>query len=111
MTSKLNDRDYKPILQNANFTPTDWGKIAKHLMMNGINQMYHALVNEDDILMLFNIPSLTIFWVCRCHHDANDNSSSHEHLHALVQYQKGTHRATKNKMKRNGENFHPKTTF
>ena len=76
-----------------------------------LNKCPHALVNEDDILKLFTIPNLEIFWICRCHHVALDGSSSHEHLHALVQYKKGTHQAAKDRMKRNGQRFHPKTTF
>ena len=110
-TSKLNDNEYTKLLQDANFTPANFEKIADVLENHGIKQMYHALVNEDDILQLFTIPNLEIFWICRCHHVALDGSSSHEHLHALVQYKKGTHRAAKDRMKRNGQRFHPKTTF
>ena len=110
-TSKLNDNEYTKLLQDANFTPANFEKIADALENHGIKQMYHALVNEDDILKLFTIPNLEIFWICRCHHVALDGSSSHAHLHALVQYKKGTHRAAKDRMKRNGQRFHPKTTF
>ena len=86
-TSKINGREYSEILKNANFTPSSYQEIAESLMENGIRQMYHALVNEADILTLFSIPNLKIFWVCRCHHVADDKSTAHEHLHALVQYQ------------------------
>ena len=110
-TSKLNNNEYTKLLQDANFKPANFVKIADALENHGIKQMYHALVNEDDILKLFSIPNLEIFWICRCHHVALDGSSSHEHLHALVQYKKGTHRAAKDRMKRNGQRFHPKTTF
>ena len=110
-TSKLNNNEYTKLLQDANFKPANFEKIADALENHGIKQMYHALVNEDDILKLFSIPNLEIFWICRCHHVALDGSSSHEHLHALVQYKKGTHRAAKDRMKRNGQRFHPKTTF
>ena len=110
-TSKLNNNEYTKLLQDANFKPANFVKIADALENHGIKQMYHALVNEDDILKLFTIPNLEIFWICRCHHVALDGSSSHEHLHALVQYKKGTHRAAKDRMKRNGQRFHPKTTF
>lgn len=110
-TSKLNDNEYTKLLQDVNFTPANFEKIADALENHGIKQMYHALVNEDDILKLFTIPNLEIFWICRCHHVALDGSSSHAHLHALVQYKKGTHRAAKDRMKRNGQKFHPKTTF
>ena len=109
--SKLNDNEYTKLLQDANFTLANFEKIADALENHGIKQMYHVLVNEDDILKLFTIPNLEIFWICRCHLVALDGSSSHAHLHALVQYKKGTHRAAKDRMKRNGQKFHPKTTF
>ena len=111
-TSKINDCEYSEILKNANFTPSSYQEIAESLMENGIKQMYHALVNEDDILTLFSIPNLKIFWVCRCHHVADDKSTAHEHLHALVQYQNNkTHQASKDRLKRAGQLLHPKTTF
>ena len=110
-TSKLNNYEYTKLLQDVNFKPANFEKIADALMNHGIKQMYHALVNEDDILKFFTIPNLEVFWICRCHHVALDESSSHEHLHALVQYKKGTHRAAKDRMKKNGQRFHPKTTF
>ena len=110
-TSKLNDNEYTKLLQDANFKPANFVKIADALENHGIKQMYHALVNEDDILKLFTIPNLEIFWICRCHLVAKDGSSSHAHLHALVQYKKGTHRALKKRMQRAKQRFHPKTTF
>ena len=110
-TSKLNDNEYTKLLQDVNFTPANFEKIADALENHGIKQMYHALVNEDDILKLFSIPNLEIFWICRCHLVAKDGSSSHAHLHALVQYKKGTHRALKKRMQRAKQRFHPKTTF
>ena len=91
-TSKLNDGEYSRILKSSDFSPASFEEIAESLMKNGIREMYHALVNEDDILTLFSIPDLKIFWICRCHHVADDGSTAHEHLHALVQYQnKRTH--------------------
>ena len=110
-TSKLNNNEYTKLLQDANFKPANFVKIADALENHGIKQMYHALVNEDDILKLFSIPNLEIFWICRCHLVAKDGSSSHAHLHALVQYKKGTHRALKKRMQRAKQRFHPKTTF
>ena len=86
-TSKLNDNEYSQILQRADFEPASYEEIAKSLMENGVRQMYHAVVTKDDIQTLFTIPNLNIFWICRCHHVAKDDSTSHEHLHALVQYQ------------------------
>ena len=42
---------------------------------------------------------------------AKDGSTAHEHLHALVQYQKGPHLAFKKRMQRAKQRFHYKTTF
>ena len=61
-TSKLNDNDYTKLLQDVDFKPAKFEKIASYLMQKGVNQMYHALVHEDDIVNLFTIPNLTIFW-------------------------------------------------
>jgi hypothetical protein len=70
-TSKINDNEYSEILRNADFTPASYQEIADSLMEHGIQQMYHALVNEEDNLTRFS-------------------------AHALVQYQnKKTHRAFK----------------
>ena len=63
-TSKVNDNEYTKILQKADFEPASYEEIAKSLMENGVRQMYHALVNEDDIQTLFTIPNLKIFWIC-----------------------------------------------
>ena len=111
-TLRVNTREYYEILKTANFIPASYLEIAESLMKNGIREMYHALVNEDDIDTLFSIPNLKIFWVCRCHHIADDGSTAHEHLHALVQYQnKKTHRAFKDRLKRSDQLLNPKTTF
>ena len=48
-TSKLNDKEYSKILQDADFEPASFEKIADALTNHGIKEMYHALVNEDDI--------------------------------------------------------------
>ena len=100
-TSKLNNNEYTKLLQDANFTPANFEKIADALKNHGNKQIYHALVNEDDILKLFTVTNPEVFWLCRCHYVALDGSSSHKHLHDLVQ--KRTHQAAKNKMKRNGQ--------
>ena len=70
--------------------------------------MFHAIVTEDDIQLLFSIPNLEIFWCCRCHLVGKDGSTAHEHLHDLVQYQKGTHVALKKRIQRVGQSFHCK---
>ena len=73
------------------FNPASYKEIANSLIQNGVTEMYHDLVN---VLTVFTIPNIKIFWCCRCHLVADDKSTAHEHLHALVQYDKGhTHRA------------------
>ena len=93
------------------FKPASYKEIGEALMKNGVREMYHALVNEADIVTLFTIPNLSIFWCCRCHLVADDGSTAHEHLHALVQYDGATHNAFKQRLKRAGTRLHAKTTF
>ena len=104
--------EYYKLLRSFDFEPASYKKIAGGLMSNGIVEMYHALVHEEDISLLFGIPNLTIFWCCRCHLVADDGSTAHEHLHALVQYESGhTHQAFKKRLQRAERRFHKKTTF
>ena len=81
-------------------------EIADSLMKNGVKKMYHALVNKKDIQTIFTIPKFKIFWCFRCHLVADDGSTAHEHLHALVQYKEGAKR-----FRRAGHRFNSKTTF
>ena len=90
-TSVISKKDYQKILQDANFAPKSYREIADALMQNGVKQMFHAVVHEEDFVKFFTIPHMKIFWVCRCHHVADDGSSAREHLHALVQYEHATH--------------------
>ena len=112
-TAKLSNNEYNELLQVVDFQPASYEEVAESLMKNGVREMYHAMVNELDIGTMLNIPNLKIFWICRCHHVATDKSStSHEHLHALVQYQnKKTHQAFKQRLKRAGKRLDKKTTF
>ena len=41
-----------------------FNQIANSLMKNGVKQMFHAIINEDDIQFFFSIPNLDIFWCC-----------------------------------------------
>ena len=108
----LGEAEYYEFLRKIEFNPASYKEIANSLMQNGVIEMYHALVNERDILTLFTIPNLKIFWCCRCHLVADDKSTAHEHLHALVQYDKGhTHQAYKKRLQRSKKRLHPKTTF
>ena len=107
----LSEKEHYKIHKAVGWSPASNEEIANCLMEKGIKQMYHALVNEADIAFLFAIPNLKIFWCCRCHLVAEDGSTAHEHLHALVQYQKGTHLAFKKRMQRAKQRFHSKTTF
>ena len=107
----LDKSAYYKIINDHGWNPSSYKEIANSLMKNGVKQMFHAIVNEDDIQFLFSIPNLDIFWCCRCHLVAKDGSTAHEHLHALVQYKKGTHLALKKRMQRTKQRFHSKTTF
>ena len=107
----LSTKAYYEFLNRVGWNPESFKEIASCLMKNGVKQMYHAIVNEADIPLLFSIPNLKIFWCCRCHLVAEDKTTAHEHLHALVQYQKGTHLALKKRMQRAKQRFHSKTTF
>jgi len=91
--------------------PASYENIANSVMDNGVKEMYHAIVNEYDIVTLFTIPNIKIFWCCRCHIVGEDGTTAHEHLHALVQYKKGTHLAFKKKMQRGKQRFHSKASF
>ena len=107
----LSKKAYYELLNRVGWNPVSYKDIAICLMENGVKQMYHAIVNESDIPLLFSIPNLKIFWCCRCHLVAEDKSTAHEHLHALVQYQNGTHLAFKKRLQRAKKRFHFKTTF
>ena len=107
----LNEKEYYKLLNGFGWMPASYEYIANCVMDNGVKEMYHAIVNEDDIVTLFTIPNIKIFWCCRCHLVAKDGSTAHEHVHALVQYQKGTHVAFKKRMQRAKQRFHSKTSF
>ena len=100
------------ILNETDFKPASFLEIADGLMANGVREMYHAIVEEKDIVTLFSIPNLKIYWCCRCHHVGEDGSSAHEHLHALVHFDAGaTLGAYRQRLKRAGTRLHAKTTF
>ena len=108
----LSKQEYYNLINGFGWMPASFEDIANSIMENGVKQMYHALVNENDINLLFTIPNLKIFWCCRCHIVGEDGLETHEHFHALVQYKKGTHNAFKKKMQRaKKQRFHNKTTF
>ena len=58
----LDNSAYYKILSAHEWNPLSYKEIADSLMKNGVKQMYHAIVNEDDIQFLFSIPNLDIFW-------------------------------------------------
>ena len=97
----LGEKEFYKLLNGLDWMPASYENIANCLMENGVKKMYHAIINEDDIPTLFTIPNLKIFWCCRCHLVAKDESTAHEHLHALVPYTRGTHR----------QNFSVQTTY
>ena len=107
----LKKKKYYKLLNGLDWMPASYENIANCVMDNGVKEMYHAIVNEEDIVTLLTIQNLKIFWCCRCHLVAKDGSTAHDHVHALVQYQKGTHLAFKKRMQRVKQRFHYKTTF
>ena len=66
------ETEYYEFLKKMEFVPASYKEIANSLMQNGVKEMYHALVNEEDLETLFTIPNLKIFWCCRCHLVADD---------------------------------------
>ena len=81
--------NYYNLLKEFNFSPSSFSEIAKDLMVLGVKEMYHALVNEVDIGQVISIPNIKVIWCCRCHLVADDGSTDHEHWHALIQFKKG----------------------
>ena len=76
--------DYYEFIIGTEWSPSSYKEIADSFMKNGVKQMYHAIVNEDDIQFLFSISNLLVFSCCRCHLVEQDGSTANEHLHALV---------------------------
>ena len=57
----LDRKAYYKILNTSEWSPSSYKEIADSLMKNGVKQMYHAIVNENNIQLLFSIPNLEIF--------------------------------------------------
>lgn len=73
---------------------------------------YHLLANESDLHLLVCVPNVKWYSVCRCHLIADDNSTAHEHVHALIHFENGsTMLGFKKKLQRVGKRLHTKTTF
>lgn len=103
---------YYHCLMKFDFSAASYEEIATSLMMNGVKEMYHTLVNEADIPTVLAIPNFKIFWCCRCHLVADDDSTGHEHWHALVQFEEGhTLVAYKKRLQRAKMRLNSKTTF
>ena len=85
----LNEKEYYKLLNGLDWMPASYENIANCVMDNGVKEMYHAIVNENDIVTLFTIPNIKIFWCCRCHLVAKDGSTAHEHVHALDNTKRG----------------------
>ena len=49
----LDNSAYYKILKDAEWSPLSYKEIANSLMKNGVKQMYHAILNEDDIQFFF----------------------------------------------------------
>ena len=60
----LGNNDYYRTLSFVGWNPASFEEIASCLMKKGVNQMYHLIVHEDDISLLFSIPNLNYTVVC-----------------------------------------------
>ena len=60
----LDKSAYYKIINDHGWNPSSYKEIANSLMKNGVKQMFHAIINEDDIQFFFSIPNLDIFWCC-----------------------------------------------
>ena len=49
----LGEAEYYEFLRKMEFNPASYKEIANSLMQNGVIEMYHASVNERDILTQF----------------------------------------------------------
>lgn len=75
-------------------------------------EWYHLILNEADFSLLICAPYLKWYSICRCHLVADDGSTAHEHLHALIHFENGASVLSyKKKLQRTGKRFHSKTTF
>ena len=75
-------------------------------------EWYHLLLNEDDFCFLIGVPNIKWYAICRCHLVADDESTAHEHMHALIHFVNGsTHLSLKKKLQRAGKRLASKTTF
>lgn len=79
---------------------------------NSPKEWYHLILNESDFNLLICAPNLKWYSICRCHLVADDGSTAHEHLHALIHFSnKTTALAFKKKLQRAGKRLNSKTTF
>ncbi|CAH1114357.1 unnamed protein product [Psylliodes chrysocephalus] len=75
-------------------------------------EWYHLILNEKNFNLLACAPNIKWYFICRCHLIADDGSTAHEHLHALIHFTNGfTMLAYKKKLQRTGTRLHSKTTF
>ena len=47
---------------------------------------YHLLFNEEDFSLLIAVPNIKWYVICLCHLVADDGSTAHEHMHALIHF-------------------------
>ena len=75
-------------------------------------EWYHLLFNEEDFSLLIAVPNIKWYAICRCHLVADDGSTAHEHMHALIHFvNDSTHLGLKKKLQRAGKRLTSKTTF
>jgi len=103
--------DYNAFLAANNIKallPADVGKDYEECA----REWYHLMFNEEDFGLLVAVPNIRWYSICRCHLVADDASTAHEHMHALIHFVNGsTHLGFKKKLQRAGKRVSPKTTF
>lgn len=76
------------------------------------SEWYHLLMNEQDFFLLTAVSQIKWYTICRCHLVADDGSTAHEHMHALVHFKDGlTLLAYRKRLQRIKERLNIKTTF
>jgi len=109
--SIISKNDYYALLEVNGFQPispsemaADYGTCQK--------QWFHLLLNESDFKVLISTPNIKWYSLCRCHLVADDGSTAHEHMHALIHFLNGaTVTAFKKRLERLDKRLHSKTTF
>ena len=66
------------------FTATPLDELFKVYKTKENNSWYHLMCSVEDFPMIWTCGGFTFHSFCRCHQVADDSSTSHEHLHAVI---------------------------